>query len=77
MRLNRYCHAASLLGMTKISSLDGCSGMSDTFEECLADGQCPFCYQYADSLPTNATKTTGSESTQEQFTSSLVPSRAT
>lgn len=82
LRLNRYCHAASLLGMKQISSLDGCSGMSDTFEECLADGQCPFCYQYADGLPTNATKTTGSESImddyeQEKFTSSLLPTRAT
>ena len=60
-----------MLGMTKISSLDGCSGMSDMFEECLADGQCPFCEEYADGLPTNST---GSELTidnlheTEQFT---------
>ena len=48
MRLNRYCHAASELGMPSISSLDGCKGMTDSFEECLADGECPFCEQYAD-----------------------------
>jgi hypothetical protein len=57
MRLNRYCHAASLLGMTKISSLDGCSKMTESFEECLADGQCPCCVEYAGDLPTNSTLT--------------------
>lgn len=48
MRLNRYCHAASELGMPSISSLEGCKGMTESFSECLADGACPYCEQYAD-----------------------------
>lgn len=47
MRLNRYCHAASQLGMEAISSLDGCKGMKESYEECLLDGHCPYCEQYA------------------------------
>lgn len=47
MRLNRYCNAASQLGMEAISSLGGCKGMEESYEECLGDGHCPYCEQYA------------------------------
>jgi len=47
MRLNRYCAAASQLGMTAISSLEGCKGITESYEECLLDGHCPSCEQYA------------------------------
>lgn len=51
MRINRYCHAAVLLGIDKLSSFGGCKGLTDSFEECLGDGWCPYCEQYAD-IPT-------------------------
>jgi len=47
MRLNRYCAAASQLGMAAISSLEGCKGMRESYDECLLDGHCPSCEQYA------------------------------
>jgi len=49
MRINRYCHAAVLLGLDKLSSFGGCKGLTDSFEECLGDGWCPYCEQYAGS----------------------------
>ena len=49
MRINRYCHAAVLLGIEKLSSFGGCKGLTDSFEECLGDGWCPYCEQYAGS----------------------------
>jgi hypothetical protein len=51
MRINRYCHAAVLLGIDKLSSFGGCKGLTDSFEECLGDGWCPHCEQYAE-IPT-------------------------
>jgi len=49
MRINRYCHASSLLGMEKLSSFGGCAGLTDSFEECLGDGWCPHCAKYSGS----------------------------
>ncbi|KAL7469137.1 hypothetical protein ACHAXS_009388 [Conticribra weissflogii] len=43
MRINRYCHAAALLGLNRISTMSGCKGMFESFDECLHDGSCPYC----------------------------------
>ena len=47
MRLNQYCHAASELGLSALLSLDGCKGMTESYDECLLDGHCRYCEQYA------------------------------
>ena len=46
MRLNRYCHAASQLGLEALSDLGGCKGMIESYEECLLDGHCPYCEKH-------------------------------
>ena len=74
MRINRYCHAASLLGLSALSSLEGCNGMNESYEECLADGTCPYCNKYEgvathnltnyvseEALPTDASLSTEEE----------------
>ncbi len=33
MRINRYCHAAVLLGLEKLTSFNGCKGLTDSFDE--------------------------------------------
>jgi len=43
MRINRYCHAAALLGLNRISTMNGCRGMFESYDECLHDGSCPYC----------------------------------
>ncbi len=74
MRLNRYCHAASELGMPSISSLDGCKGMTDSFEECLADGECPYCEQYADAANNSTNNATEIEADEGSHAPSVVES---
>ena len=59
MRINRYCHAASLLKLTELSSLSGCKGMQDSYEECMADGTCKYCEEFPP--PRNNTATNISE----------------
>ena len=49
MRLNRYCRAASLLGLQGILDLGGCKGMQESFDECLGDGHCKYCEEFASS----------------------------
>jgi len=61
MRLNRYCHAASQLGQTALLSLDGCKGMTESYEECLGDGHCKYCEQYA-GIATKTFTNTGTDS---------------
>jgi len=68
MRINRYCHAAVLLGLEKLTSFNGCKGLTDSFDECLGDGWCPYCEQYAN-IPTEESgssigENTGSDSTE-------------
>lgn len=45
LRMNRYCHASLLLSIPEIGDMSGCKGMSDSLEECLSDGTCPYCNQ--------------------------------
>ncbi|KAK1737164.1 hypothetical protein QTG54_012031 [Skeletonema marinoi] len=35
--------------LEKLSSFGGCKGLTDSFEECLGDGWCPYCDQYGGS----------------------------
>jgi hypothetical protein len=77
MRLNRYCHAASELGLPSISSLDGCKGMLDSFVECLADGECPYCEQYADAASNSTNSEADIETDDELEEVSDVESTAT
>ena len=70
MRLNRYCNAASQLGMEAISSLGGCKGMEESYEECLGDGHCPYCEQYA-GVDTISLTNTETESVQIESESEI------
>eukprot|EP00804_Cyclotella_cryptica_P029048 CCRYP_005254-RA/>CCRYP_005254-RA protein AED:0.00 eAED:0.00 QI:1328/1/1/1/1/1/2/88/859 len=54
LRINRYCHAASLLSLSELGAMSGCKGMDDSLDECLNDGSCPFCEQYGDGNYTKA-----------------------
>lgn len=42
-RIDHYCHAAKILGVPKLLSLDGCEGLRDVFISCMADERCPHC----------------------------------
>ena len=57
LRLNRYCKASEFLGLSSISSFDGCKGLGDSFAECLSDGTCPYCAQFTDVSVGNTTTT--------------------
>ena len=50
MRLDRYCRATSTLGLDSIMLMDGCKGLNESFTECLSDGTCPHCSQFADQI---------------------------
>merc|ERR1712226_1400275 len=50
MRLNRYCRATEVLGLDTIMIMDGCKGLNESFAECLGDGTCPVCEQFADGI---------------------------
>ena len=65
MRINRYCHAAVLLGLEKLSSFSGCKGLTDSFEECLGDGWCPYCERYA-GIPTEESGSSLSDFDKEE-----------
>ena len=67
MRINRYCHAALLLGLEKLSSFGGCKGLTYSFEECLGDGWCPYCEQYA-GIPTEESGSSLSENADNDST---------
>ncbi|KAL7551079.1 hypothetical protein ACHAWF_015777 [Thalassiosira exigua] len=74
MRLNRYCHAASELGLSALSSLDGCKGMTESYEECLVDGHCPHCEQYASVEPETLTNSeAGNAATESEDDSAPYP----
>ena len=47
LRLNRYCRAASALGVESLMSLDGCMDMSTRMEHCLEEGTCKDCEVWA------------------------------
>ncbi|KAL7425827.1 hypothetical protein ACHAXM_000190, partial [Skeletonema potamos] len=42
-RLNDYCIAANALGVDNLLSLEECSGLQSTFDECKSAGSCPAC----------------------------------
>jgi hypothetical protein len=50
MRLNRYCRATEVLGLDTIMIMDGCKLLNESFAECLGDGTCPVCEQFADGI---------------------------
>lgn len=43
LRLNRYCRAATALGLDTLLSLDGCMDMTKKFVQCLEEGNCDAC----------------------------------
>ncbi|KAK1733879.1 chitinase [Skeletonema marinoi] len=43
LRLNRYCRAATALGLDTLLSLDGCMDMDKKFVQCLKEGNCDAC----------------------------------
>ena len=43
LRLNRYCRAATALGLDTLLSFDGCMDMDKKFVQCLKNGNCEDC----------------------------------
>jgi hypothetical protein len=43
LRLNRYCRAATALGLDTLLSFDGCIDMDKKFVQCLENGNCESC----------------------------------
>ena len=86
MRLNRYCRAASLLGLQGILDLGGCKGMQESFDECLGDGHCKYCEEFAstpvvtlpeapDSAPVSPPSSNAANTPSGEGDSRPVPSR--
>jgi len=50
LRLNRYCRAATAIGVEKLLSLEGCIDMSRRMKQCLKEGTCKACKVWEDSL---------------------------
>jgi hypothetical protein len=46
LRLNRYCRAATALGLDRLLSLDGCLEMDKKMEQCLKEGNCDDCQAF-------------------------------
>merc|ERR1712050_186090 len=62
MRINRYCRAASVMGVGSLLSFAGCSGMNDAFRNCdpsraVSDGGCPDCGIWKGASTTRAAST--------------------
>lgn len=45
-RLRYYCIAASVIGVSRLLSMDGCDGLQKAFEECIMTGYCPECQDW-------------------------------
>ena len=50
LRLNRYCRAASALGVGRLLSLNGCMGMEERTRQCLGGGTCGDCKGWEESF---------------------------
>jgi len=50
LRLNRYCRAATALGLDTLLSLDGCMDMDKKFVQCLKEGNCDACKVWEDKI---------------------------
>ncbi|KAL9187094.1 hypothetical protein ACHAXT_010814 [Thalassiosira profunda] len=55
LRLNRYCKAASAIGVERLLSLDACMDMNKRMAQCLSEGSCDECKVWKESW--NATWT--------------------
>ena len=51
LRLNRYCRAVKALGLPNLLRLDGCAGLEEKFQHCVADGSCSDCHDFYDKNP--------------------------
>lgn len=50
LRLNRYCRAATALGLDTLLSFDGCMDMDRKFVQCLKNGNCDACKVWEDKI---------------------------
>ena len=50
LRLNRYCRAASAIGVERLSSFDGCLGMDRRMRQCLDEKTCNDCKVWEETL---------------------------
>lgn len=50
LRLNRYCRAASAIGVDRLSSFNGCLGMDRRMRQCLDEKTCDDCKVWEDTL---------------------------
>jgi hypothetical protein len=75
MRINRYCHAASVMGVASLLSFGGCDGMTEAFSNCdpsrsVSEGGCPDCAVWKHASTTNA-MTTSTTDTHVDTTSTI------
>eukprot|EP00804_Cyclotella_cryptica_P013716 CCRYP_018825-RA/>CCRYP_018825-RA protein AED:0.16 eAED:0.16 QI:155/0.75/0.6/1/0.5/0.4/5/343/531 len=45
-RLRYYCIAATVIGVKRLLSFDGCDGLAQKFEDCNLSGMCPECNEW-------------------------------
>lgn len=50
LRLNRYCRAATALGLDTLLSFNGCMDMGKKFVQCLKEGNCDACKVWEDKV---------------------------
>ncbi|KAL7431910.1 hypothetical protein ACHAXM_004897 [Skeletonema potamos] len=50
LRLNRYCRAATALGLDTLLDLGGCMDMNKKFVQCLKEGNCDACKVWEDKI---------------------------
>jgi len=55
-RLRYYCIAASVIGVKRLLSMDGCEGLGTAFEECIMTGYCPECNDWYQAETGNPSK---------------------
>ena len=66
LRLNRYCRAATALGLKKLLTLDGCMGMNGRMKQCLREGECKDCKAWENTMDLDGTKEDSDQDHDEQ-----------
>lgn len=66
LRLNRYCRAATALGLKKLLTFDGCMGMDGRMKQCLREGECKDCKAWEGTMDLDGIKADGDQDHDEQ-----------
>jgi hypothetical protein len=55
LRINRYCRAATAMGVSALLKFDGCKGMKEAFHSCDTASECPDCVAWRKGSTTTGT----------------------